>query len=339
MINLDNINKVFMCDECNSEFEIKYPEDNSKQNYLKCTSCDIQYKIVDGVIIFEKKSNKIKNNYQSKIYSYWWSDSHKNIVYDNEASKKILKSTINLETKDFQNKIVLDAGCGNGRFSDFIVNGSPKLYVLADLSEGIFQAYKKIVNKNFDIVAAKGDLNDIPFKPEVFDIVYSWGVIHHTKNPKKTFSKLSKSVKIEGKFGIYVYKHNPDHNYDNKFLSFIALIRQGIIIEPLRFISQFLSPENVKRLFIPIFYFEKLIGIGIVGCHNNNLKNKFDKDYYFRVVIDRFKTKYASEHSELEIINWYKKNNFDKLIFGSKPKIGALGIKSKNKVLEIEVKI
>ena len=98
-----------------------------------------------------------------------------------------------------------------------------------------------------------------------------------------------------------------DHNYDNKFLSFIALIRQGIIIEPLRFISQFLSPENVKRLFIPIFYFEKLIGIGIVGCHNNNLKNKFDKDYYFRVVIDRFKTKYASEHSELEIINWYKK--------------------------------
>ena len=104
MINLDNINKVLMCDECNSEFEIKYPEDNSKQNYLKCTSCDIQYKIVDGVIIFEKKSNKIKNNYQSKIYSYWWSDSHKNIVYDNEASKKILKSTINLETKDFQNK-------------------------------------------------------------------------------------------------------------------------------------------------------------------------------------------------------------------------------------------
>ena len=35
MINLDNINKVLMCDECNSEFEIKYPEDNSKQNYLK----------------------------------------------------------------------------------------------------------------------------------------------------------------------------------------------------------------------------------------------------------------------------------------------------------------
>ena len=54
MINLDNINKVFMCDECNSEFEIKYPEDNSKQNYLKCTSCDIQYKIVDGVIILKK---------------------------------------------------------------------------------------------------------------------------------------------------------------------------------------------------------------------------------------------------------------------------------------------
>ena len=51
------------------------------------------------------------------------------------------------------------------RFSDFIIEGLPKLYVLTDLSEGIFA--KKIENKNFDIIAIKGDLNDIPFKPEV----------------------------------------------------------------------------------------------------------------------------------------------------------------------------
>ena len=48
------------------------------------------------------------------------------------------------------------------------------------------------------------------------------------------------------------------------------------------------------------------------------------KKLYFRTVIDRFKTKYASEHQEYEIVNWYKENKFNDLIVGTEPKIGII---------------
>ena len=59
MINLKNINKVLICDECNSDFEIKYSDDKLNK-ILKCRNCDIQYKIIKDIIIFEKNRNKIK---------------------------------------------------------------------------------------------------------------------------------------------------------------------------------------------------------------------------------------------------------------------------------------
>ena len=40
--------------------------------------------------------------------------------------------------------------------------------------------------------------------------------------------------------------------------------------------------------------------MGIVGCHGSG-KEKFNKKDYFRRVIDRFKTRYATEHSIEEV--------------------------------------
>jgi hypothetical protein len=80
---------------------------------------------------------------------------------------------------------------------------------------------------------------------------------------------------------------------------------------------------------------EKFFNYGVVGCHST--KYKFEKKHYFRVVIDRFKTKYASEHQEYEIINWYKENKFNDLVFGTEPKIGVIGTKKDDQEKDINV--
>ena len=181
----------------------------------------------------------------------------------------------------------------------------------------------------------KGDLNKIPFKLDIFDIIYSWGVIHHTPDPRFTFNNISKLCRVNGRFGIYVYKQNPDYKYNNMHIRLIAILRQYLIIYPLRFVSQFLSEKNVKKLFIPIHFIENFFNYGVVGCHST--KNKFEKKLYFRTVIDRFKTKYASEHQEYEIVNWYKENKFNDLVVGTEPKIGIIGTKKNCEEKDIKV--
>ena len=340
MINSKNLDQVLWCNKCDRNFNILIDQKNANvitKGCLKCDNCNDNHSIIDDIILFDKKIKTKSVKYQSEIYSYWWNESHRALEYDKNDSKKILLTTLSLEIDDFKNKIVLDAGCGNGRFSDLVSESDPKLLVIADVSDGIFAANRKIKDKNLNLIAIKGDLNEIPFKKAVFDIIYSWGVIHHTPNPKITFDNISKICKLNGKFGIYVYKQNPEYRYNNMHLRLLAILRQYLIIQPLRFISQFLSEKNAIRLFKPIHLIEKFFNYGVVGCHSNSSDNKFENKHYFRVVIDRFKTKYASEHHEHEIISWYKKNRFNDLIIGSNPKIGIIGTKKNNEEKEINV--
>lgn len=338
MIKKKNLDRILHCRKCNNNFNIiinKKDENVIQDGYIKCDNCNDRYRIFEDIIFIEKQQNDKDVNYQSKIYSYWWNESHKDIIYDKDATKKIFFSTLNLVNEDIKNKIVLDAGCGNGRFSDLISDLNPDLLVIADVSDGIYQAKKKIENKNLNFIAVKGDLNKIPFKYAIFDIIYSWGVIHHTPNPRFTFDNISKLCRINGRFGIYVYKQNPEYKFNNMNIRLLAILRQYLVIYPLRFISQFLSEKNVQRLFVPIYFIEKFFNYGVVGCHSS--KYKFEKKHYFRIVIDRFKTKYASEHQEYEIINWYKENKFNNLIFGTEPKIGVIGTKKDDEEKDVKV--
>jgi len=340
MIDNINLDEVLWCNKCNHNFKIiikKKNENIISNGFLKCDNCNDQHLISDDIIFIDKNLNDKSTVYQSKIYSYWWNESHNDLVYNKSSTEKIFFSTLSLNLNDFNDKIILDAGCGNGRFSDLISEANPKLLVITDVSDGIFEAKNKIKNRISNLIAIKGDINQIPFKEEVFDIIYSWGVIHHTPRPRFTFDNISKLCKLNGKLGIYVYKQNPDYSHNNMYLRLLFILRQYLLILPLRFISQFLSEKNVIKLFTPIHFIEKLFNCGIVGCHSNQSNNKFEKKNYFRIVIDRFKTKYASEHQEYEIINWFKQNKFNDLIIGSNPKIGIIGIKKNNEEKEINV--
>ena len=158
-----------------------------------------------------------------------------------------------------------------------------------------------------------------------FDIAYSWGVTHHTPDTRKTFKTLSDLVKDRGIFGVYVYVFNPSYKYDKQVLGLLAYLRSFLLIRPFRFICSRLPVSLVKLIFQPIYYLEKLIGFGVFGNHGYP-SDPFNKDRYFRVVVDRFKTRYASEHKEEEIFNWFFEHGYNDLRVG-KPMVSVSGEK------------
>ncbi len=281
--------------------------------------------------IIEKESHP-----QKETYDFWWNESHKTHKYNEESNKEIFFRTIKVEEKKFHGSKVLDLGCGNGRFSDIVSKFNPSLLVLFDISDGIFDAYSKAKKNCSNVVAIKGNILSLPLKNNFFDIVYSWGVLHHTGNTRLSFSLASKLLNAEGSLGIYVYENKPPYKYNNLGLRLIAILRQLLIIRILRFVSNYLPSKYVIYLFQPIYYFEKLINFGVVGCHGSGIE-KFNKDDYFRRVIDRFKTRYATEHSIEEVAGWYLEENFKSIIIGNDYPVSITGVKTKSEKEKIEI--
>ena len=121
MINNKDLDQVLHCRKCNNNFRIiinKKDKDVIHEGYLKCENCNDQYRIDQDIIFIDQNIDDKSTEYQSRVYSYWWNESHKGVNYDKDATKKIFLSTLSIEIGEFENKIVLDAGCGNGRFSD-----------------------------------------------------------------------------------------------------------------------------------------------------------------------------------------------------------------------------
>ena len=103
-------------------------------------------------------------------------------------------------------KLVLEAGCGAGRFTEVLLQEGTKL-VSADLSSAV-EANKENFPLNDHHQIIQADINDMPFADGVFDIVLCIGVIQHTPNPEETIANLYKLVKPGGHLIIDHYKYN-----------------------------------------------------------------------------------------------------------------------------------
>lgn len=102
---------------------------------------------------------------------------------------------------EFQDKKVLDAGCGKGRHVFLIASYAKKIIGIDKYT------YKEAIKNNKkikNIKIKKGDISTMNLK-EKFDIIFCIGVLHHTKNPTKSFKNLEKYLKKGGRMIIWVY--------------------------------------------------------------------------------------------------------------------------------------
>ncbi|MHB1377936.1 MAG: class I SAM-dependent methyltransferase, partial [Candidatus Humimicrobiaceae bacterium] len=117
------------------------------------------------------------------------------------------------EFSKFKNKKVLEIGCSMGiDGSLFAENGA--IYSGIDLTEeGI-----RLAKENFNLFGYKGkfkvaNAEDLSFKDNEFDHIYSWGVIHHSPDTEKIVSEIYRVLKPGGTFCIMVYNRTSINYY------------------------------------------------------------------------------------------------------------------------------
>ena len=97
------------------------------------------------------------------------------------------------EKRGFLNgETLLDAGCGNGRYlSCFRFNKKIRFCAGLDISRArVYSANKRFKERGSDVALIVADIEEAPFRNDVFDVVFSTDVIEHLPHPLKGIREL-----------------------------------------------------------------------------------------------------------------------------------------------------
>lgn len=111
-------------------------------------------------------------------------------------------------------KVILDAGCGAGRFTDVMAELGAKV-IACDLSSAV-EACRVTADDRVGISPSRGtvdvvqaDLMRLPLAKTSFDAVHCAGVIQHTADPEAVMRALAAYVKPGGKLFFNFYEVDP----------------------------------------------------------------------------------------------------------------------------------
>ncbi|QOR64971.1 methyltransferase domain-containing protein [Cytobacillus suaedae] len=100
---------------------------------------------------------------------------------------------------DFQNKDILDLGCGDASFGKELLNQGANSYIGVEGSEQMVTASKlNLFNQNARILHEKVESYSYPINK--FDVVTSRFAIHYVSDIQLLFNSVHKTLKDEGRF-------------------------------------------------------------------------------------------------------------------------------------------
>ena len=99
-------------------------------------------------------------------------------------------------SNNLKNKLVLEAGCGAGRFTEILLKLGARV-VSIDMSDAV-EANQENFPQNDSHRILQADIMKLPLEKNQFDVVLCLGVVQHTPSPEKTIQSLFEYVKPGG---------------------------------------------------------------------------------------------------------------------------------------------
>jgi SAM-dependent methyltransferase len=198
------------------------------EGQLCCSVCQQKYKIKNGIpnLLLDNPVNingenldqlqsmtKERFGFEWRYFSDWgWLTDYPDVPL---AEEKFYGGLIQHTQSAFWGKslfqkedlrkglLVLDAGCGNGRFTNQAAQTGAEVIGI-DLGKGVLSAFEHTrLLLNCHIV--QGDIFRLPFATHTFDRIFSIGVLQHTGDAAAAFDSLTRSLRKGGLIVAHVY--------------------------------------------------------------------------------------------------------------------------------------
>lgn len=134
--------------------------------------------------------------------------SNKKKQFENQMEKRYSLKPYILPFAEFskwKHKKVLEIGVGLGADHQMFAQAGAKLTGVDLTERAITYTKERFELFNLKSNLYTGDAEALPFESDYFDLVYSWGVIHHSPDTAKAVKEISRVLKDDGEARIMIY--------------------------------------------------------------------------------------------------------------------------------------
>ena len=321
---VSEIRSILRCPQCQGAVE-------SNGEGMECVACQRKFPFINGVPRF------VDQQHYAGSFGFQWLK-HDRTQLDTEDSRRseadfILRTA--LQPQDLAGKLVLDVGCGMGRYAEVASRWGARV-VGIDLSQAVEAAARNLADR--DVTILQADVFSLPFAPESFDYIYSLGVLHHTPSCENAFKVLPRLLKPGGTIAVWLYSgYNKWYRMSDIYRKVTRRMSPGLL-HKLCYLSRPLYGIHRALRVVP------LLGRPASGILAYMVPMSFNEDPEWRVLdtFDWYSPWYQSKHTYEEVFRWFESCGLEDLHVGDLPvsvrgtRPGRRSDPSQNAVKEVE---
>jgi SAM-dependent methyltransferase len=296
---------------------------------LICKKCHHEFQIRNGVprMVVGKLAKDVRNTIEA--FGWEWHKFDDPIQDTYMTGKNNFLDFIDpVKEEFFEDKFVLDAGCGMGRFLKLGAEFGCREIIGVDLSNSVDEAYRHTRElPNAHVVQA--DILALPFAKQ-FDYIFSVGVLQFMPDPKDGFASLVKYLKDEGKISVWVYSRE-NNGWAIYLLSPLRKHITSRLPRPsLYFISCCLGLIQyacLKLIYKPANENRFGIKLGKLLPYNDYLYHNSRLTYLslVSIIFDHLSPQITAYISRDEVECWFREKNFTEVIITSRNNMSWCG--------------
>jgi SAM-dependent methyltransferase len=307
---------ILCCPKCKADFELVVSGSSGgevKEGTLKCRGCGDTYEVRNFIPRFVESDKYVGNfSFEWLFYKRTQLDSHNRT----SGSLDSFVQKTGFTPAELKDRLVLDVGCGTGRYMEIAAGGGAEV-VGVDLSYSVESAVENMRGRqNTNVVQA--DIFNLPFKPGIFDFIYSIGVLHHTPDTRKAFLSIVPLLRVKGNISIWVYSNESWFEHmRNACTDFYRIFTTRMPVRLLWLLC---------HLAIPLYYLKKMGKFGQIFEIFLPSANTPDVEERVLDTFDWYSPKYQFKHTYAEVEGWFteagltsRRLGFSVAVTGSRP--------------------
>jgi O-antigen/teichoic acid export membrane protein/SAM-dependent methyltransferase len=282
--------ELIICPKCRSRLELANGAGDKEilSGKLTCAQAH-EFPIVNGIPRF------VETELYAQNFGFEW-NTHSLTQLDTAASdesERTFTAKTGFTSELLRGKVVLDVGCGMGRFSD-VVSRWGATVVGPDHTQSVDAPHNNHRSRP-NVHIAQANIFELPFREATFDFIFSIGVLHHTPNTKAAFDQLPKLLRPNGRIAVWLYA-----KYFAVQWKFSDLYRHLTTRLPKRVL------HRLSYIAVPLYYAYKIPVVGVMIRFLVPVSPHPRAEWRVLDTFDWYSPTYQWKHTYEEVYPWFE---------------------------------